>query len=410
MPPVKPRPSPLTAKLKTAGVAVKAPAREPVWRGPTVDGVTQSLLSRFLVCRERFRINVIDGLRADEGFNHRLEYGQMWHVCEEAFAREDSRAFKLQQMKIDLDRYCQGLLKRHPFQREQIAKWYEVCKIQFPIYVDYWARQKDVVDRTPLFQEQVFDVSYKLPSGRIVRLRGKWDAGDLIGRGKTAGVYLQENKTKSEIDVGNLTRQLSFDLQTMFYLVALGAASSSELAGKGWSNQTHGKGIHDLHLPAPVKGVRYNVIRRPLSGGKGTIVRHKATKGSKKNPGKPEETLDHYYGRLREIIEEDRGEFFARFKVEVSAADVVRFRRECLDPLLEYLCEWYDWVTRNPDPFEAATSIPGYAMAGGGVHWRHPFGVYNVLDEGGSSDLDAYLATGSTVGLKKVTTLFGELE
>ncbi len=35
--------------------------REPVWKGPEVDGVTQSLLSRYLTCKERFRLLVIEG-------------------------------------------------------------------------------------------------------------------------------------------------------------------------------------------------------------------------------------------------------------------------------------------------------------------------------------------------------------
>ena len=42
--------------------------------------------------------------------------------------------------------------------------------------------------------------------------------------------------------------------------------------------------------------------------------------------------------------------------------------------------------------------------------WRHPFGSVNWLDEGGSSDLDEYLATGSTVGLRQVEELFPELK
>jgi hypothetical protein len=46
----------------------------------------------------------------------------------------------------------------------------------------------------------------------------------------------------------------------------------------------------------------------------------------------------------------------------------------------------------------------------GPVHWRHPFGVYDALNEGGSSDLDEYLETGSTVGLERASTLFPELE
>src|SRR4051794_6290554 len=58
----------------------------PLWKGPEEDGITFSLLSQFLVCRERFRVRVIEGLSAGGGFNHRIEYGSMWHTCEEALA------------------------------------------------------------------------------------------------------------------------------------------------------------------------------------------------------------------------------------------------------------------------------------------------------------------------------------
>jgi hypothetical protein len=44
------------------------------------------------------------------------------------------------------------------------------------------------------------------------------------------------------------------------------------------------------------------------------------------------------------------------------------------------------------------------------MHWRHPYGVFDALNEGGSSDLDEYLETGSTVGLERASTLFPELE
>ena len=57
-----------------------------IWDGPEEDGITQSLLSRFLVCRERFRILVVDGLKPVDQFSSRIEYGQMWHLCEENLA------------------------------------------------------------------------------------------------------------------------------------------------------------------------------------------------------------------------------------------------------------------------------------------------------------------------------------
>ncbi len=194
------------------------PKRGPLWEGPSGTGpnggITFSALSRFLSCRERFRVKMIEGWSPAEKFSHRMEYGQLWHTCEEALAaKEDWRAPLLS--------YADGLSRKYPMDREQISHWYQVCKLQFPLYVEYWRKHPDVKDRTPLFQEQVFDVPYQLPSGRTVRLRGKWDAVDLIGKGKNARVFLQENKSKGDIDEEAIRRQMLFDLQTLLYLVAL---------------------------------------------------------------------------------------------------------------------------------------------------------------------------------------------
>lgn len=360
--------------------AQKPQRAEPLWQGPESKGqqggVTFSLLSRFLTCPERFRVRVIEGLRSEEGFNHRIEYGNMWHVCEEAWAKP---APLRNAWEADLKAYAQGLANQYRLQQEQVWHWYNVCRVQFPVYVDYWSNHPDVTSRTPLLQEQVFDVPYNLPSGRTVRLRGKWDSVDLVGKGKGAGVWLQENKTKGDIDPVAMQRQLTFDLQCMMYLVAL------------YSAATLG-GVLGLPYDPPIVGVRYNVIRRPLSGGKGTIVRHKP---SKSNP--QGESAEAYYARLSGIIGDSPQDFFYRWNVNVTPQDVQRFRTECLDPLLERLCHWYDFVTKGKGGF-------------GLLNWRHPFGVTNTVDEYGGTDVDAYLESGSTVGLVRADTLFRELE
>ena len=357
----------LSDKLK---VRPRPAKRGSLWEGPDGKGpnggITQSLLSRFLCCRERFRLRVVEGLAPSDQFNHRLEYGQMWHTCEEYHAQGQAweGALKL---------YAQDLCKKYPTSQEQVDHWYRVCKVQFPLYVDYWKRHPDTKNRTPLLQEQVFDVPYTLPSGRVVRLRGKWDSVDLI---KREGVYLQENKTKGDVNEMQLKRQLSFDLQTMLYLVALiGCPDEVIHAGK-------------------LAGVRYNVVRRPLSGGAGSIRRHQPTKG---NPDG--ESKDEFYGRVGEVIKEAPETFFMRWKVTVTPDDVERFKIRCLNPILESLWDWWEWITTHPDPWSDVNS----------VHWQHPFGVYNVLDEGGSSDLDEYLASGSEAGLSRSESLFGEL-
>ena len=108
-----------------------------------------------------------------------------------------------------------------------------------------------------------------------------------------------------------------------------------------------------------------------------------------------------------------------RWKVEVTTADLERFKQEFLTPILEQLCDWWEWIsgpfgsvdhwgTSNvrigPDNVEGSTTVyPG-------IHWRTPFGFYNILAEGGSSELDEYLATGSEAGLERTETLFPELE
>lgn len=410
----------LSERLKKAagGFVPSAPAKkrkEPIWKGPEVDGVTFSLLAKFFGCRERFRVLVVEGLRPEEGFNHRIEYGQMWHVCEEALAsevRHFGEPVGTTLWRDELKKYCTALCRKYPLSQEEIDKWYNVCLKQFPLYSSHWEKHPDVKDRTPLFQEQVFDVPYRLPSGRTVRLRGKWDSVDLIGRGKTAAIYIQENKTKGDIRPDLLQRQLTFDLQTMIYLVAFRTWQRLKVheadfdirpAGEEVANLVDGSGKSlDMNC-APLGGVRYNVVRRPLSGGKGTIVRHKATKNH------PEETKEGYYDRLAQYIVEEPGEFFMRWRVEVSDADIDRFRRECLDPILEQLCDWYGWICRANLIGRKGFESDHDGSNENHLHWRHPFGLFNVLDEGGASDLDEYLATGSTVGLTQVETLFREL-
>jgi hypothetical protein len=103
-----------------------------------------------------------------------------------------------------------------------------------------------------------------------------------------------------------------------------------------------------------------------------------------------------------------------RWSVAITQSDIDRFRKECLDPLLEQLYNWWTWVSlcngSGNDPFSATIEYPGHGtLHNDGVHWRMPYGIYNPLLEGRSTELDFYLATGSTVGLEQVSNLFPEL-
>lgn len=368
--------------------------RKPVdvfWLGPesTDDegGVTQSMLSNYVVCKERFRVTTVLGLRAFERFNHYIEYGQIWHNLEEIYSSTKT-------INIDIvDEYRARLHAVYPMQRVEISKWCAVAKVQFPAYVDYWKDQREEKKRKNLFAEMEFRIPYELPSGRTVYLRGKWDGVDLIDK----AVWLQENKTKSDTDRIKIEKQLTYDLQTMVYLIAL---------RRGETNLTGDKNVCKKLKGKKIAGVRYNVIRRPLSGGKGSIRRHKATKSQ------PQETLEHYYGRLDAIIREDPKSFFSRWDVAVDQTDYDRFEKTTLVPLLENLTddyEWWKWSLENKaDQFDGELrhkQFPAHCPR----HYRLPYGVNTTLLDSGSSDVDSYLATGSVVGLRRPRTLFPEL-
>jgi hypothetical protein len=181
-----------------------------------------------------------------------------------------------------------------------------------------------------------------------------------------------------------LRRQLRFDLQLGIYLVALRYTQMDSY--EPWGRLAIG-------------GVRYNVVRRPLSGGKGSIVRHKPTRSNPEG-----ESKEAFFLRLRDIIAESPQDYFMRWDVGITPSDILKFRRECLDPILEQLCDWWEAMQDCDGDYFRPPTPHGY------VHWRHPFGVYDALNEGGSSDLDEYLETGSTVGLERASTLFPELE
>jgi hypothetical protein len=378
----------IAKKLVNAGIK-NTPPRKPLWQGPEKDGITFSMLSRFLVCRERFRIYFIEGLQSAPMFNQRLEYGNMWHACEEGVSAGGNIDYAFSA----LESYTVALGKTYPQSGEQIRHWYNVCKVQFPIYLQYWGSGTNFKGYKQLVQESVFDVPYKLPSGRMVRLRGKWDS---IYKDKGRGIWLQENKTKGDIQPEQLRRQLTFDLQTMMYVSAF----------QSWQKlDDYGEPIRTPELTnKPIQGILYNVVRRPLSGGKHSIRQHAPTKNNPR--GEPSEG---FYKRLGKLIEEDCEFFFMRWEIGITQQDIEKFRNECLNPILEQLCEWWDWIKGNPNPFDY-NNDPSSRLGMIGIHWRYPFGVYNVLDEGGSTDLDQYLADGNPTGLTRVEKLFPELQ
>lgn len=363
---------------------VKQPANQegPLWLGPMNDGplggITQSIIASLIVDKERARIKLIEGLREEDKFSARMEFGNLFHCAEEHFlAGKDYK-------KPLLDYAKKLVVKYGNADSAEINKWYNVCLLQFPIYTDYWKKHKDSKKRVAVEQEQVFHVPYTLPSGRIVYLRGKRDAVDIVGK----SAWVLEHKTKSEIDHEKLTHFLKLDLQSHYYLTA--ADIDPVLRQK--LNKT------------PIDGVKYNVILRPLSGGKHSIRQKKG------------QTELEFYAELGERIRGNPKDFFARWDCNIVPKEVKSFQDMCLNPLLENACDDYEWwkecfEQRVLSPFDYETRrkiFPKHYNR----HYTVPFGIYSPLFDGATTPLDNYILSNykNETGLVRKTKLFEELD
>lgn len=376
---------------------VKPELTEPFWKGPEVDGVTQSLLGKYLTCKERCRVYVMEGLIPHPTFSHRMEFGNLWHVCEENYNGDWQ-----EQLLIN----AKALACQYPLSNAsgQIDTIYQLCKLEFPIYLKYWEENLNEKSRVSVAKEIIFRTGengikeYKLASGRIVTLRGKLDGIEQIGVGKEKAIWLGENKAKGEIDEQLIKRQLSFDLQTMMYLTVM-EMMPDEMTGR----KQKGSRLH-------IAGVRYHTVRRPLSGGKHSIQQKKGR--DTKEGLKGAESLRDFYDRLAGLIIDNPDYFFMRWPVTVDSQDLIKFADTCLDPVLENLCDDYEWwsycMRKDTDPFQTFTrekEFPHHSPR----HFRMPYGVYNPLLEGGSSEYDDYLLNGNRSGLTRTDSLFKEL-
>lgn len=381
------------------------------------------MLGNFLSCRDRFRLKYVIGLALPDKWEKTWGYGNMWHAAEEGLAASPHDG----QWEYVLTKHTQEQIRRYPLQRTELMWWHQTCVTQFPEYIQHWSNHPDVKNRTPLLQEQVFDVPYELPSGRVVRLRGKWDSVDLIEAGAcecgadrtgpsaeahvqgcpasyATGVYLQENKSKGDVDELRIERQLRFDLQTMLYLVALRLYFQS-YTPSDWVTLREKWNIRaNVELGGNLRGVRYNVVRRPWSGGKGNISPHQAK--STKSKYVPAETEEHFFERFRrDYLAKEPGYWFFRTRTEVTKWNVEVFKDTFLNPILEQVCWWYDFITGTPP--SSATNWEALVRS---LNYRTPFGVWSALEHDRGTEYDACLETGSEAGLRRVEELFTELK
>lgn len=295
-----------------------------IWKGPKVDGVTQSLIREFLICRERCRIKLQLGLTVKEDFSAKIAYGKMFHASMEGM----------------LDEEFVKLCREFPEHIETIRFWKVIVERQSKVYEEYW-KKHEAKDFKVISKEVKFDGYYK-----EYRLRGKIDA--LVrADGK---VWIMERKTTSNIDDQELISRVNFDIQTGIYLTMM------------------------LNTGIEVSGIYYDVIRRPISGGKFSYRQ------------KSGESLEEYISRIASTFYEHPEHYFQRYLRVVSKEDLERFNECFMEPILKEMNAWYESNAKDR-------------------HWITPSGLFRRKWD----SLDDYIHSGVNLGLVPYK-LFSELE
>jgi hypothetical protein len=174
-----------------------------MWKGPS-EGLSQSLISKFLECPFRFYIYAILGLEEDRPPNINLVWGNGFHKGLE-------KLFDFYQTNPEGE-FNEALNYVWPFILEEVNKYSK--ETQLPTTVPHSI--KEMIKIYPLPQEigqieseVTFTYPFTLPSGREVSFRGKVD-----GLGPTT---LIEHKCKGKFDSLQTFKETAYDLQTNLY-------------------------------------------------------------------------------------------------------------------------------------------------------------------------------------------------
>lgn len=322
----------------------KQVAPSPSW---TLDrGISFSLLSRFINCRERFRLYAVEGLREEHSSKAAMDWGTYFHELIELHAKYPNLS-------------AQGIIRRA---KKKNIKDRKQADVVFTEYMEYFAE----CDYRYYAQEQEFRVPYLLPNGKKLNLVGKTD--EIILRPDNT-LWIQENKTKEKINEYKIESGLIDDLQTMMYAVCVQTLFKKE-----------------------VTGVVYNVIRKPS-------IKPKAVKGE----GRKENTQE-FSDRLVEEIQSNPSHYFKRWEIPFPPGHLPAWCDRSFNPLLMQLYHW--WESVKHDPFSPWTTEEGEPNC---HHWRKPFGIYDSMTTG-TGDFFDYLTRGLSVGVSVGNPPFPELE
>jgi hypothetical protein len=274
---------------------------------PARDGVTFSLLSTFLTCREKTRLYLEGWSGTMTSFP--LVYGSMvHHVLQMAY--RDRHNFTPENpptatwVRTQLEALRKTWIAEHPNPHPKAVEIVEeaVMKagVMLPAYFRYWARE-DFGTTSWAEVEQTFSLPWTVTTrqGKTLNtfLRGRIDAAYTLPKSKRpTALRLLETKTRSVVDELTLVDTMPHERQTNTYLSALRMKT-----GKA---------------PATVL---LNIQRKPL-------LRQKQS-----------ETAAQFEARIAADVRDRPEWYFIRMEMSVNAQDINRSEEELNDLITDFL-------------------------------------------------------------------------
>lgn len=329
---------------------------------PLVHGVSQSLLQKFVVCTDRFHKATVRGMR-ETNRKEAMEYGSIFHkLIELGATMPNYTRAKLMTYMTDY------LRRRYPSQESEL-----LGRIAIAQYFKYreWYQKKPkykYVEAEPVFNQSYplpsvsfepnEEIRIKIPAGIKIPLRGRID-----GVIENNGMWIEENKTKSRVDLTVLQDTIHANIQVMFYTVC-----------------------SQLKYGRPCQGVIYNVIRKPA-------LRQKV-----------KEPNSEFILRIEADIDERPDWYFSRLSYEFQRGQVERWEREELRPLLMRVYLW--WRSIEANPLNPWVDVNGNANP---FHGRKSFGIFDSMTQG-KGDFYDLIVYGKSGNIEIVDEQFPELQ
>jgi hypothetical protein len=276
-----------------------------IFYDPKRDGVTFSLLSTFLDCREKARL-YLNGW-TPQSSSMALTFGSIVHKIDE-WVRDDIRSGTLKE--VPSTDHINSLISkvesvwhkdnpRHgPRELEHLELSLLLVEGVLPKYFKYW--YKDFSELKWELVEGMFKIPISLQDREENKyktfIRGKIDGSFRLKKG---GPWLFETKTKSRIDEEILSDILPYDMQANIYLSAL----------------------KRLGKESP-SGLLYNIIRRP------SLRQRKS------------ESIKSFADRVAEDVSLRPDWYFVRMEMSIDKEEIIRFEHELEDLITDFLMWW----------------------------------------------------------------------